>query len=254
MGCERIEQTNSHVFKHPNVPKLVTSPDCENKLKLTGPFHVCCRVPIRLEDDRERNHIRFMVAIVNFKYTVIWGLESKISRDLGAQLEDYILLASDRPPKINKGIISSCFRTFLLSKPRTRWLHIKIRNRQDVISFNLCMVWFLSYPKRTGNYQMHPFYWEKPEYWRRSKFSVHDEHHNLQLHLPWEGYKKCKTSGLALLSDTNAASLFYIHDWLFQTLSILWPPESGLPALCSPRSRYLLRFLSYKHQMIEDDY
>lgn len=28
-----------------------------------------------------------------------------------------------------------------------------------------------------------------------------------------------ETSGLTLLSDTNAASFFYIHDWLFETLS-----------------------------------
>ena len=96
-------------------------------------------------------------------------------------------------------------------------------------------------------------YWQTLEYWRRSKFSLHDEHGDQLFHLSWEGFKKCKTSGLTLLSDTKAASFLYIHDWLFQTFSSLTPPQGGSPALRSLRARHVLRFLSYQHQMIDDE-
>ena len=96
-------------------------------------------------------------------------------------------------------------------------------------------------------------YWQTLEFWRQSKFSLPDEHRDQLLRLPWEGYKKCKTSGLTLLSDTNAASFLYIHDWLFQILRSLTPQEGGSPALCFLRARYVLRFLSYQHQRTDDE-
>ena len=46
------------------------------------------------------------MAILNFKYQVIWGLESKTLRDLGSPIEDLIIFALHGPPIINKGIWS----------------------------------------------------------------------------------------------------------------------------------------------------
>ena len=48
MECESIENKRS-CFGTSDVPKLVTSPNGENKAKLTGPFGVCCRVPTILQ-------------------------------------------------------------------------------------------------------------------------------------------------------------------------------------------------------------
>ena len=64
------------------------------------------RARIKLEDDWERQHSCFMAAILNFKYQVIWGLESKTLHDLGSPIEDLIILALHGPPRINKGIWS----------------------------------------------------------------------------------------------------------------------------------------------------
>ena len=108
----------------------------------------------------------------------------------------------------NKGI-SSGFRTFLVPRPRTRWLGTA--KCTHFIGKNLNIDGGLNFPNMTS-----------------ITISC--------LHLQREGYKKCKTSGLTLLSDTNAARFLYMHDWLFETFSSLRPPEGGSPALCSLRA------------------